>query len=472
MTGAPARLTGDWFAGDLTANQAIFRSLREMRNKVRQLARENDLCRRFITLMKAKVIGSKPIKFQAMVRMVKDDKMVLDRPANAILEAAMEDFSRRGIFDVTGQLSRQAMELLVVGSVIVDGEFLGRKIRGARNAYGFALQALDPALLDENLNRVAAPGVNEIVLGIERDSFGRPVNYYFREEKEQAAWGMPMGVVSKHQVVPAADIVHVYIVERPGQVRGVTWLCSSGLRMKLLDGYEHAVVVGKRVAAAKIGILQRGGAEDYEGDGEDSEGRRQMTADPGEFEVLPEGWQFKEWNPPDMGESMAEFERSIKQGIASGLSISYPSLSSDLTGVSYSSIRQGELLDRDLYALFQTLVIDQFEEAWYEDFLQMAFTSGAIALPLEKLRKFAARAWQPRQWDWVAPEKMMQAQRMKREMGVSATTLLAEMGYDIEEEAERIEAEPKTMLTSSALFTIGDNPDNYGGTPAPAAPAK
>lgn len=450
VANAPGRLVADWASSELTANQALFSSLRTLRNRVRQLARENDLARRFITVMKAKVVGGEPVGYQAKARDPISKK--LDRVACDILEAAVADFSRRAYFTASGGLSRNEVEQLVVQQIIVDGEFLARKLYGHPNKYGFTLQLLDPANLDESYNVPAGNGQNAIKLGIEVDKYNKPVAYWFREERD-VGMGMGMVVAGDRTRMPAQEIIHVFITERVNQLRGVTWLCSVGLRMKLLDGYETAVTVGARAAAAKMGFLVNKGAEyqpDVDENGNPVDGMLTMSAAPGSIEQIPDGLEFQPWDPGTAPATMAEFSEAMKQGIASGVSMSYPTLASNLKGVSYSSIRKGDLDDKDVWRVWQGLLVTGFDEAWIEDFLRFGMLTGVINLPVSKIDKFAAREWWPRTWEGVDPVKTIEEKKGLRELGVSNTTILREMGYDIETEAELIEREPKTMMPWSA----------------------
>lgn len=451
---APGRLVADWASSEMTANQALFSSLRTLRNRIRQLARENDLARRFLAIMKAKVIGGEPIGYQAKARDPNTKK--LDRVACDIVEAAVLEFSKPGMFTACGGLSRDMVEHLVIHQVIVDGEFLARKLYGFENKYGFTLQMLDPANLDETYNVPAGHGTNAVKLGVEVNKYNRPVAYWFREERDV---GMGMVVAGDRTRIPAQDIIHVFIHERVNQLRGVTWMCSVGLRMKLLDGYETAVTVGARAAAAKMGFLVNKGAEyepELDKDGHPVDGMLTMSAAPGSIEQIPDGLEFQPWDPGTAPATMAEFSEAMKQGIASGLSISYPTLASNLKGVSYSSIRKGDLDDKDVWRVWQGLVVTRFCDAWIDDFLRFGMLTGAINLPVSKLDKFSAREWWPRTWEGVDPKKTIDEKKGLRELGVSRTTILRELGYDIETESELIEAEPDTMLPWSQ--SVGQDP--------------
>ena len=55
------------------------------------------------------------------------------------------------------------------------------------------------------------------------------------------------GFISKP--IPAESVLHVYKKDRPGQVRGVTWLAPVILKLRDLDEYEDAELVRKKIEA-------------------------------------------------------------------------------------------------------------------------------------------------------------------------------------------------------------------------------
>jgi capsid protein len=85
-----------------------------------------------------------------------------------------------------------------------------------------------------------------------------------------------------------------------------------------------------------------------------------MQADPGTFHNLPAGVDFKGFEPQFPSNDFESFHKSILRGIASGLGVSYTSLSNDLEATSYSSIRQGALEERDFYKNITSFVIEHF----------------------------------------------------------------------------------------------------------------
>ena len=49
-------------------------------------------------------------------------------------------------------------------------------------------------------------------------------------------------------MLSADEVLHLYIQERPGQTRGVTWFASAIKRLHHLAGYEEAEVIRARAS--------------------------------------------------------------------------------------------------------------------------------------------------------------------------------------------------------------------------------
>ena len=242
--------TNDWFSGDLTADQAIYGCLRRMRNRARDLACNDDYTRRFIHLAKTNVIGHRGIQYRARCVDYRGSEAIPADVDNLILQTAFGVWSQMGGCTVDRRQSFIDVLEMLIECWIVDGEFICRKVKGYDNEFGYALQPIDADRLDERLNREKSANLNEIRMGVEIDEWTAPVAYHFLDGNQSVhSYGYAQ---QRHIPVPAAEIIHVYRMERPGQTRGVTYLAPIALRKKMLDGFMHAVVVGARAAACKM----------------------------------------------------------------------------------------------------------------------------------------------------------------------------------------------------------------------------
>jgi len=246
----------------------------------------------------------------------------------------------------------------------------------------------------------------------------------------------------KHIQVPASEIIHCFIQERAGQTRGVPMMANALSRLKMLDGFEEAVLVNARVAASKMGFFVSPEGDGFVGDDYDNAAPI-MDASPGTFTQLPQGMDFKSFDPSQPQDNFADFEKAILRGIASGLGVSYVSLANNLEGVSYSSIRQGTIEDRDHFKMMQQFMIDAFIDPVYRAWLEMVITVGRVNLPMTKYDLFADNViYRPRGFAWVDPQKEIQASVIALQNGiVTLQDVHAQYGKDTEDVFEQINRE-------------------------------
>ena len=425
--GTIGRLTADWFSGDLAADEAFFNRAKVSRNRARTLERDDPHIRRFLQMVASNVFGHMGIKLRPET---KRPDGTADEMDNTSIRDGWSRWCRVGNCTLDGRQHFAEFEAMALRRVLVDGEVFIRKLRGADNPFGFALQMLDADLVDENNRRPRTDGKNAIEMGIEVDKNQRPLAYH----------------VAGGAAIPAGEIIHLYIQERPHQTRGFTWLAPVGVRQKMLDGFELAAVTMARLASSKGGFFTSEEGTSYEGSNILESGAPSLDVAIGSLDVLPPGVSFQAFDPDSPPNNFAEFTKSIKRGIASGLGVSYPVLANYLEGVSYSSIRAGELADRDFWRLLQWFMIRHHSEQIYDDWLLMALTQKQLigpagsALPLSALAKFEKRSWRPRGWAWVDPLKDVQAAREAFLLRVkSLSDIAADSGGEFSEIAQQIQ---------------------------------
>ncbi len=442
--GAINRLFADWVLSYKTADEEIKYNLKVMRARARNLVINNDYARKFKKMVGINVVGPKGIQLQSKV---KDTNGQLDKDANDKIEAAWNEWNKKGNYDVTGTLSGLDGQRLFIETVAVDGEVIIRKVRGFDNPFGFALQFIEADHLDIDLNKELSNG-NTIRMGIEFNKWNRPVAYHILTKHPGSS-----SIGGKHERIPAEDIIHAYIKERITQSRGVPWLHSAMTRLQHIGAYEEAEVVASRAAAAKMGIIKTPTGTEYTGDAEDEKGNIITELEPGVIEQLPKGWDFELINPTHPAGNFQPFMKSVLRGIASGLLVSYNSLAGDLESVNYSSIRAGFLEERDCWRVIQTWMIDNYCNEIFSDWLKMSMLTGAVDLPIAKFDKFAAPQWQPRTWAWVDPLKDAYADVIALENGLtSRTELAAEDGKDFEELLIQLQHEKELMSKYGLSF--------------------
>ena len=441
-----SRLTESWTTQSLSADADIYRSLDILRARSRHLCYNNDYARKFLQMCSTHIVGPNGFDLQMQV---KDRLGVYDSMASTAIENAFYAWCKRGVCDTSRKMSFVGLNHLIAKSLPRDGEVLIRKIYGPQtNRFGFALQFLDIDRLDVNRNEELRNG-NIIKMGVEISPVGEPVAYHIRTKHPgDGTYATIQG--SRYERVPASDIYHLGIPDRPEQTRFLPWMHSAMVRLNNLGGYEEAAVIAARVGASKMGFFQSpdGGGEGLADDVDPSSGELYTEATPGQFGVLPNGYSFQGWDPQYPHQNYDVFVKSCLRGIASGLGVAYNTLSNDLEGVNFSSIRTGVLEERDNWMVIQNWFIESFLLDVFETWLKWALVNGQItlptggALPSSRLDIFNKPVWQGRRWQWVDPLKDVQANVEAIKAGLkSRRRVIAEQGLDLDETWTELAAE-------------------------------
>ncbi|MFN4115225.1 MAG: phage portal protein [Inhella sp.] len=467
-----SRLTDGWTTTSLSSTASLLGQLDVLRARARQLHKDNDYAKKYQQLVAGNIVGPQGFRFEA--RIYQDDGLTPDTLANNAVEAAWQRWSRRGSCEVGQRLSLRDTCHVIIKAAERDGEYLVRYVLGAAagNPFGIALQVLDVNRIDTQLNRSAQEGVNAILMGIEVDTYLRPVAYHLRPTMSGDVYHLAR-TPAPAQRIPADEILHGFITDTPEQVRGVPWMHAAMLRLQNLGGYEEAAIIASRVGASQMGFFTTPDgqpqhlADDQQPsvDGQ-APGDFVMDAAPGEFRSLPEGMQFQPFNPAYPAAMFGDFVKANLRGIASGLGVAYHALANDLQGVSYSSIRRGTLEERDAWMVLQSWFIDAFLEPLFDRWLTFALANGQVllpngsALPLSRRAKFSAHAFAGRRWSWVDPLKDVQADIAAMQAGLrSPQDVAAGMGKDLED----------TLLQIQAANTLAERLGVRIATQAPAA---
>ena len=461
-----SRLTADWVTGNTSADSEIYGSAQKLRDRVRQLCRDNDYARQTLRAIEANVIGQ-GIPFQAQVRMQRGGR--LDKNVNDQIEAAWKRWTKARYCHTGGKLTWHDIERLCIRSVAESGEVFVRLVKQpfGGSAVPLALEVLEADLLDDGLNGRSQQG-NEIRMGVEVDTWGRPVAYHFLAyHPGDYQFSNQQISTQRHKRVPADEVIHLYRMERPGQTRGVTWFSSAIQRLHHLQGYEQAEIVRARASSALMGFITSPEGE-LMGD-EVIEGERVSSFEPGVFKYLAPGESV---TVPQLDAPDGQFEpflRAMLRAMAAGIGCSYETVSRDFSQTNYSSSRLSLLEDRDHWRIIQNWLIENLHQRVFEVWLDMAVLSGALPLANYELQadRFKAVRWMPRGWAWVDPGKEVQAYKEAVRCGFKTLgEVVAEQGGDLEElmQARRMELDAAEDLE----LKFDTDP---GSDPAPMAPA-
>ena len=426
------RLTADWVTSGTSADSEIKSSFKALRNRARQLVRDNDYARQAVRAIQNNVIGQ-GVKLQPQAMVQREQG--LDDVINQQIMLAWHQWSHKSRCDVSGLLGFHDIERLLVRSMAESGEVFIRLIRqpfgGSR--VPFALQVLEADYLIDDDVPQAATG-NTVRLGIEVDSYLRPQAYHFYANHPGDTYAGNPRTNGRRIRVPADEVIHLFLSERPGQTRGVTWFASALMRLHMLHGYEEAEVVRARAASALMGFItspegELVGDEIYDGD-------RVSEFTPGVFKYLQPGESVTvpDLNAPDG--QLEPFTRSMLRAAAAGIGVSFESISKNFSESNYSSSRLSLLEERDTYKVMQRYMIENFHQEVFAAWMDMAVLSGELNLPGYETNpeRYRTAKWVPRSWEWVDPQKEVNAYKIAVRSGFKTLgQVIAEQGGDLDD---------------------------------------
>lgn len=256
-------------------------------------------------------------------------------PADTESKAQIEKLIRRHCLtqeiDAGGKLNLFGLQALICGSIILDGEvIIRRRQRFSEDglAMPWQLQVLESDYLNSYVDG-PLPGGNKAVQGVEFDLLGRRAAYHLFERHPGSRYG---GYPATKRI-PAQSILHPFEMERPGQVRGVSWIASVVTLLHELQKYQDGQVRRQEIAALFAAILT---SEKESDELEESLGQLESGT------VLRIGSDEKmDFTDPPAVDGYEPFMRGTDRTIAGALDMTYESFSGDYSNVNYSSARVG-----------------------------------------------------------------------------------------------------------------------------------
>ena len=472
-------LSAGWPTWDASINSLLRSALPVLKARSRHWSRNTGQGRRFLNLVRNGGVGPAgfPLRMQCgdWVKGPGGYKWQLDKLANDAIEAAWLEFCQAGNCDASGKFSFGEACRLQLEMVARDGEFLGRHLRGAPNKWRYQVQLLATDRLDHSANADAVGSGNEVVLGVERSSVGRPEFLHVLRANPLDARG-----TRNAERVPAGDMLHGFVAIDPEQVRGVPWSHAVLLGSHMLAGFSESAVFAARAGASQMGFLQQTAGEggplrpEELGVKPDADGELSKELRPGAVDLLPPGVTFVGFDPKYPSDAFGPFTNAVKQDIAAGLNVAHHNLSGDMTGVNYSSARIAELAERDGWRGVAHWFIGAWVVPVFREWLQLSLLASAIrlpsgaALPASKLDKYLAGVqFRGRGWDWVDPLKEVNAARIAREEGFTTRTqVVAAKGGDFEDNVAELAQESEILAAHGVTLGAAQ----AGPPPQKAAP--
>lgn len=452
------RRTDGWTRGSTSANAETYSAIMPVRDAARDLVRNNPHANKGLGVVGTSIVGTgiRP-EFSLPDTVNNADEITARYTAAWRMWANSTECSDDGRHNLAG------IQRLAARALVQDGEVLiRRRVRrpGDGVAIPLQLQVLEADYIDTS--KEGTNGGNVTIQGIEFDQLGNRAAYWlFTSHPGNNGIGTGRLGFGESRRVEASEIIHLYRMDRPGQVRGVSWMAPVIIRLKDIDDANDAYLWRQKIAACFTAFV-------YDANGESSTaGKGDPIVDsmePGIIETLPPGKDIKFAEPPGV-EGFTEFDKRQLMGVAAGLGITYESLTGDLGTVNFLSGRLGKLdMQKNVDEWQRMIFIPSLMQPIYDWFKNIVDLTGLVN-PADVLVEWITP---PR--DMLDPEKEFKTLVSKVRNGMPLYDMLQHLGYTDPEAALKRKQKEAETLDELALVLDNDprkmsasgNPVNAG----------
>ena len=435
------RLSGWRTVSGSSANSEMRPAIRTLRDRSRDLARNDEYGTSAIAKIQNNIVGAGIIPVFVSSSKSKSKKL-------KDLWNEWAEYDVLGDFDENGNI--YALQGLIARTMAESGECLAirRFVKDPRKKIPLEIQVLEADHLDTMKDSYKRSGSEPFdCLGIRFGSTGKRLGYWIYPNHPGDA--VSLGNSAFHS---SADVIHSFRRDRPGQIRGIPWLAPCILRLKDLSDYEDAQLLRQKIAACYSVFIT-----ELEGDKSGAEDTELDRIEPGRIEYLPPGKGVAFASPPG-AENYDSYTRQVLHGIAIGTGLTYEMLTGDYSQVNFTSGRMGKSdfwsqLDAWQWQIFQPKVLAPMGR-W---FLEAAELAGHDVKGVRVDWVFPKR-------QLVDPTKEIPAITKSIRAGLtSRQQQVRELGYDPEDVEREIQEDNVNADEKGLVFDSDPRRVNNGG---------
>lgn len=426
------RRTAGWNAGSGSANMEIGPAIRRVRNRCRDVVRNNEYAAKAIDTLVVNTVG---------------DGITVKAPDQTLWDDWTEYCDADEQLDFNGLIELAVRTRRESGAAII-------RFRSRRPEDGYKvplqLQVLEPDHLDESKNGPLGNG-NFVIGGVEFNLIGQRVAYWlFPVHPGEVATYRLTSLESKR--VPASEVLHYYRKRRPTQVHGMPELAVSLMRLRDLADYEQAELVRKKIEACFVAFVRTDNPGTRLGDTAQSAPSTQVQekVSPGMIKYVTNS-EGVEFGTPSSSGGYGEYTKTQLHAIATGAGVMYSQMTGDLSSFNFSSYRAGLVEFRQIIKAEQWLALKPMVLAPIgRRFQEAALLAGATRKPLQRM------VYTMPKLQWVDPLKdVMAAKEEHRGTIKSISESIRERGEDPEKVFAEIAAE-RRKLKELEILTDSD----------------
>jgi len=437
---AKTKRTTYWNTDGNSVNTENEPALKDLRERSRDLVRNNPYASRSLDVLCSNIIG------EGIIPQSKHQSESVQKK----IEELWYWWGETTKCDFYGQHDFYGLQSLITRTVLESGEALVRIVVSPENEFvPLKLQVLEPDFINTDAKAI---GSNYVISGKEFDRSGKCVAIHLFEEHPG---GKVTGKELKSIRVPSDQVLHVLRIKRPGQVRGIPVLSPVVIRLRDYDDFLDAILMKQKISACFAAFIRKT-------DSISETTTLYEKIEPGSFQYLNPGEDVTIANPPGV-EGIDIFSRNILQSIAVGIGITYEALTGDYGNVNFSSGRMGWIeFHRNIKQWRSDVIIPQLLNPIWEQFIKFAsIKNGDIS--------GGEVTWTAPRREMIDPTKEVEANKSAVEsLQTSLSEVIREQGKDpikvfeeISKEREQLKNLGISIVSNSQKgVSINENQNN------------
>ncbi|RKP43800.1 phage portal protein [Pararobbsia silviterrae] len=372
-----------WKAGGGSANAELAPALATLRNRSRDLVRNNGHIKHALNVKVGNLIGTGiKAKFD-------------DEALQALWNDWIEECDAGGLLDFNGIQAQTCRAMEESGECFL--RFRTRTLDDDLTV-PLQLQVLEADFLDSNRTGPVPSGF--CIMGVQFNLIGQRTGYWFFDQHPGEIATVPRNMQSRF--VPAGDVIHLFdSTKRPGSVRGLPEFAVSIWKARDLDEYQDAELVRKKIEACFAAFVTSSddgfSVGKPIGAGASAGGPRVESLSPGMVEYLRQG-ETVEFAAPASNNGYEASVRVDLRALAAGSDITYEQLTGDYSQVNFTSGRMGKIeFKRIQEQKLWLVVVPLLCKVVAKRFVSTAYLAGETKLTRCKV------TWTPHRVEFIDP---------------------------------------------------------------------
>jgi len=466
------RLRSSWIPGGGSADQDIIPDLPDLRERSRDLNRNDAHASGITNTMTTNVVGT-GIRPQSRV----------DKEALGIADSKVDKFQKNAerswklwlpYADAGNRMDFYEIQQLVDRQILENGEaiVIPVMLKDKNRPYSLALQVIES-------DRLATPpdkrGDKTVRAGVRVGENGEPLSYFI-QKTHPGDYRFTKAEERDFIEIPARNelgrpnVFHLYPVQRSGQTRGVPFFSPVLTYFKDLAEYAEAELVAARIAACfSIFITSEASMDLNTGYDRNFQGQYLESLEPGMIRHLLPGESITSFNPQRPSATFEPFVERMLRAISAALGLPYELVAKDFSKTNYSSARAALLEARRYFKVRQEWLARKLCQPVWEMVLEEAYLRGELGTIsfYENKQYWVNASWITPGWEWVDPLKEAQAAEVGIRNGIiTYSDLYSAQGKDWEECFEQRKREQEKIKELG--LEINKKPDSVDGKGADA----